>query len=55
VFKALGTEYEFSKLWVNRFDPHPGSEANQMAADFMLDELGAEFWDYPAATGNIGN
>jgi hypothetical protein len=45
-FVELGTDYDYSKLWVNIFDAHPGGESNQIIADFVLQELGPEFWEY---------
>jgi hypothetical protein len=46
IFVALGPDYNFKELGVNRFDMHPGSDANQMVADYLLQQLGPEFWGY---------
>jgi lysophospholipase L1-like esterase len=46
IFVALGQDYDFKELGVNRFDMHPGSDANRMAAEYLLQQLGPEFWDY---------
>jgi hypothetical protein len=44
-FLTLGPDYNYGSLWVNRFDPHPGSQAHQIAADAILQEIGAELSD----------
>jgi hypothetical protein len=43
---AYGVDYDFTQLWVNRFDGHPGVEANQLVADYIIQELGSEAWSY---------
>jgi hypothetical protein len=45
-FAAYGPDYDYSQLWVNRFDAHPGKEANQLAADYILKHIGQESWGY---------
>jgi hypothetical protein len=45
-FAAYGAEYDYSRLWVNRFDGHPGKEANQLVADYVLQHIGQESWEY---------
>jgi hypothetical protein len=45
-FAAYGEDYDFTQLWVNRFDGHPGAEANQVVADYIIKELGSEAWSY---------
>jgi hypothetical protein len=45
-FEAYGADYDFTRLWVNRFDQHPGAEANQLVADYILNELASEAWSY---------
>jgi hypothetical protein len=41
-FIAYGPDFDFTSLWVNRFDQHPGSEANGLVADEVLKALGDE-------------
>jgi hypothetical protein len=43
VFAELGPDFDFTSLWVNRFDAHPGSAANKMVADYLVEVLGPEF------------
>lgn len=45
-FTARGADFDMTSLWVNRFDPHPGAEANRMVADFILDGLAPDAWGY---------
>lgn len=30
----------YQEFWVNRFDPHPSSKANEMAAEKLLERFG---------------
>ena len=46
VFQELGPDFDMTSLWVNRFDPHPSSEANRMVADYILAELAPAAWGY---------
>ena len=38
-FRSLGPDFDYTTLWVNRFDAHPGARANRLVADYILQEL----------------
>ncbi len=43
-FLALGDDFDYSSLWVNQFDPHPGEAANILVADILLQNPTLKRW-----------
>ena len=41
VFASHGPEFDYSKLWVNRLDPHPGYDANKRMTESLLPGVSA--------------
>jgi hypothetical protein len=48
-FRSLGPDFDYTALWVNRFDAHPGARANRLVADYILQELAPDVWSHSSA------
>lgn len=40
VYRRQGTDFDYQQFWVNRFDSHPGAEANRIAAEAIAEYFG---------------